>query len=650
MMAKRTAFEMAEATRLDPYDNTEAGSLALEPTFFDLISVRETIESIAMAIVLAMIFKVLQAEAYIIPTGSMAPTLMGQHVEVACDGCDYLFQVGATNEGPSSRYPGNSNYQVHKVRCPLTFEIRELARQGLPLPKNAEGRQVDVRPNDESFAGDRIVVSKLEYLWRDPDRWDVIVFKYPGAAKVNYIKRLVGLPGESLVINNGDVFVQPTEGLDAGLARGQTIVRKPPQKLAKIAIPVQDSQHFSAAMRAAGLPPAWLPDGAREENATGPAWVERCVPSSQWQVRAEGTDPATYQLASAATTGRYDWLRFRHLVPRQAHWRLVRAGQALPDNFVNSPGHLVTDYYCYNDAMIADPRLDGATDWDESRFGGNWVGDLVMEAEVEVGLSGTLALDAVEGGVHYLCEIDVATGRGKLSTVASQSDASVAFLSDPSRADGGRSAVLEFDTRLRGAGAYQLRYANCDDRIYLWVNDVPVTLPGDGCYVRTGPMHPYYHPQDFGDARPLGLGFQGGQITVQRLRVARDLYYLNENDFSVRSRSSLRTRYGVAIDDRLGLFQFFEAAERWMTPEFQSLFYWFGSEAPLGWDQAFRLSEGQFFPMGDNSPQSEDARKWRAPKYVERRFLIGKALLVYWPHSWNEPPLWPNFSRMRAIH
>ena len=148
----------------------------------------------------------------------------------------------------------------------------------------------------------------------------------------------------------------------------------------------------------------------------------------------------------------------------------------------------------------------------------------------------------------------------------------------------------------------------------------------------------------------MGLGFQGGQITVQRLRVARDLYYLNENDFSVRSRSSLRTRYGVAIDDRLGLFQFFEAAERWMTPEFQSLFYWFGSEAPLGWEQAFRLSEGQFFPMGDNSPQSEDARKWRAPKYVERRFLIGKALLVYWPHSWNEPPLWPNFSRMRAIH
>lgn len=650
-MAKRTAFEMAEANRQDPYDNTAAGSVALEPTFLDLISVRETIESIAMAIVLAMVFKVLQAEAYIIPTGSMAPTLMGQHVEVACDGCEYLFQVGATNEGPSSRHPGDPNYRVHKVRCPLTFEIRELARQDLPLPKDANGRRIDARPNDESFAGDRIVVSKLEYLWRDPDRWDVIVFKYPGAAKVNYIKRLVGLPGESLVINNGDVFVQPTEDLDPELPRGQTIVRKPPQKLAKIAIPVQDSQHFSAAMRQAGLPPAWLPDGPRPADTEGPAWVERCSPTNRWQVSAAGTEPATYQLsATTATAGRYDWLRFRHLVPRQVHWQLLRSGQPLPDNFVNSPGHLVTDYYCYNDAMIADPRMDGFTDWDLSRFGGNWVGDLMLQAQVNVGASGTLALDAVEGGVHYLCEIDVATGRGKLSTVVSQPDARVEFLADPRRADGARSAVLEFDTPLRGAGAYQLRYANCDDRIYLWVNDVPVPLPGDGCYVRTGRLHPYYHPQDYGDARPLGLGFQGGEISVQRLQVFRDLFYLNEADFRVDTRSSLRTRSGVAIGDRAGLFQFYETADRWMTPEFQSLFYWFGSDTPLAWQQAFRLSDGQFFPMGDNSPQSEDARKWRAPKYVERRFLIGKALVVYWPHSWNEPPFWPNFNRMRVIH
>ena len=45
-------------------------------------AVRETIESIAIAFILAFLFKTFQAEAYVIPTGSMAPTLYGRHKEV----------------------------------------------------------------------------------------------------------------------------------------------------------------------------------------------------------------------------------------------------------------------------------------------------------------------------------------------------------------------------------------------------------------------------------------------------------------------------------------------------------------------------------------------------------------------------------------
>lgn len=630
------------------YDNTMAGSFVLEPTYWDRVNVRETIESIAMAIVLAMIFKTLQAEAYIIPTGSMAPTLMGQHVEVACPDCDYYFQVGATTEGPSGRLPreanGNpANYRIHKVRCPLTFEIRELARPGAPLPKDENGQAILPQPNDESFAGDRIVVSKMEHLWREPQRWDVIVFKYPGAAKANYIKRLVGLPGESLTINNGDVYTQMTANLDANRARTESIARKQASKLAKIVIPVQDSHFFSTAMRKAGMPPAWLPDAPRQADAAGLPWLKRCVAESQWKVQAAGDEPATYQLAATANqNGQYDWLRFRHMVPRQAHWQAIRANESLPGDYIDSPGHLVTDYYCYNDGML----IADSADWDNSRFGGNWVGDLVMEAEVTVGPQGKLALDAVEGGVHFLCEIDVATGQATLSSEVSPDGVAVQFA-------GGAPTSLQFETPLKGAGSYRIRFANCDDRIYLWINDQEITIPGEGCYARSGKLAPFYHAQDYGDARPLGLGFQGGSLSVERLKVFRDFYYLGAKDFNYAARSSLRDRRGEAPKDLQSLrkmYQYYETPTQWTSTEFREWYEPFDQQLPLNWDEAYRLTEDQFFPMGDNSPQSEDARKWAPPKYVERRFMIGRALMVYWPHTWNSPPFWPNFNRMRTIH
>jgi len=55
--------------------------------------------------------------------------------------------------------------------------------------------------------------------------------------------------------------------------------------------------------------------------------------------------------------------------------------------------------------------------------------------------------------------------------------------------------------------------------------------------------------------------------------------------------------------------------------------------------------------MGDNSPQSSDARMWTGHNYFERELLIGRAVLIYWPHPWYRPiPYFPNFERMRLIH
>ncbi|MCA9220796.1 MAG: hypothetical protein KDA71_10740, partial [Planctomycetales bacterium] len=64
----------------------------------------------------------------------------------------------------------------------------------------------------------------------------------------------------------------------------------------------------------------------------------------------------------------------------------------------------------------------------------------------------------------------------------------------------------------------------------------------------------------------------------------------------------------------------------------------------------FVMEDRQYFPLGDNSPQSSDARLWRAPPYVERDMLLGKAVMIYWPHGWNRPvPFTPNVRRMGVI-
>jgi signal peptidase I len=77
----------------------------------------------------------------------------------------------------------------------------------------------------------------------------------------------------------------------------------------------------------------------------------------------------------------------------------------------------------------------------------------------------------------------------------------------------------------------------------------------------------------------------------------------------------------------------------------------------------FKLNHEQLFVMGDNSAESSDARLWAGNAggrpggpYLERRLLIGKALCVYWPHSWNQIPgtpipfpLFPNVADMRLV-
>ena len=115
---------------------------------------REMVESLVVAIILAFLFRGFVAEAFVIPTGSMATTLFGRHNDVICAQCKYTYQTGASVEN-ADRGRG----EVVATTCPI-------CRFTMVLDKRSD-------PNQRSFDGDRILVSKFDYDLAPPQRWDV---------------------------------------------------------------------------------------------------------------------------------------------------------------------------------------------------------------------------------------------------------------------------------------------------------------------------------------------------------------------------------------------------------------------------------------------------------------------------------------------
>ena len=65
--------------------------------------------------------------------------------------------------------------------------------------------------------GDRVFVDKVVYMFRDPVRWEPTVFRYPLRRSDPYVKRLIGLPGEELLIAQGDIYIRRHEGAEIEL-------------------------------------------------------------------------------------------------------------------------------------------------------------------------------------------------------------------------------------------------------------------------------------------------------------------------------------------------------------------------------------------------------------------------------------------------
>lgn len=55
--------------------------------------------------------------------------------------------------------------------------------------------------------GDNLIVDKISYRFTDPDRFDIIVFPYQYQENTYYIKRIIGMPGETVQVRDGMIYI-----------------------------------------------------------------------------------------------------------------------------------------------------------------------------------------------------------------------------------------------------------------------------------------------------------------------------------------------------------------------------------------------------------------------------------------------------------
>ncbi len=504
----------------------------------------DTLQSLIVAFVLAMTFRGFVTEGFVIPTGSMAPTLMGQHVHARSPQTGYEYPVDARPvlEDRARERPG---------RYPI---VDPMLGPGIAVGESAEPR---VR------MGDRILVLKCLYPFRMPQRFDVVVFKNPtdpDGESENYIKRLIGLPGESIWLVDGDVFAAGVE--DAERWAGYRVQRKPEHVQRAVWQAVYESDYIPA-------DPEHLAEIAHRPGLRfAPPWT-----GDGWQTESV----RRYRCDSAGPTE----LRFE--------------------------GRPITDRTAYN-ALLSGVRFDEFP-----------VCDVRVRAGIVAdgpGLSTTLELEAR----GHLFSYTIAGGRATMRL-------------EPLPGHAGTTDERSAEVRMPEPGRVcNVEFWHVDQSMSIYVDGErvgePLEYPWDPV-TRIG--HAY--SADFEDWKDQSPGikphaprirwrFQGAPLALERVGVDRDIYY------------QPRRNHGG---------------------------HGFGTHP----DHLARLGPEHYFMLGDNSPASQDSRVWgrphplvavqidEAPFVVNRRLLLGKAWVVYFPAPYplgeRGPGVIPDFGRLRFI-
>jgi signal peptidase I len=417
------------------------------------------VERLVLLLTAVVVMRTWYVEGLLVPcpvaSGSMAETLLGVHREVTCKDCGLRFVCDADLKPVSPR-----------AICPNC---------------GYAGNDLESRPD---LAGDRVLVVKPVYHFRRPRRWEVIACRDPGQAARTLVKRVAGLPGESIQIRQGDVY-----------ADGQIQRKTLPQQRA-VAILVHDTNHQP------GIDPVhpprwqgtknglWIAGGGRFAHPQVPAkdavddWLEyrhwqrgpgqggdSSFRSGEWVAGVERSEPPAPPVSGGSLT-----LDPGHPRPDRlnlAPWSEVREGP-------------VTDLCGYNQTQ---PRRQEDV---------HPVADLLLSLRlVKTSGQGRLVLRASDGAEEFQARID------------------------PQRR---RYEVLRGGQPVAGTGG---ELPPLGEGITLEVSlfDQQFLLAFDG---RAAVALPYQRsqPRLQPTSSPLAVGSQGGLgVEICDLRVYRDVYY-----------------------------------------------------------------------------------------------------------------------------
>ena len=517
---------------------------------------REVFETIVFVVVLVLMLKLFVAEAFVIPTGSMASTLWGDQIVATCPDCGQKFPVTAS----ASQGPRIIPQATFCQNCGLEF-----------APVNAA----------DWSSGDRVLVGKYAYHVGSPRRFDVPVFKFPKApynatekTAMNYIKRLVGLPGETIAVYKGDLYRtldlkypdRPRPELVEDLWKKDAPDRKEPHSTVDYTY-ANDPE--AVALFAAGKlePVRKSPDEIltvrrlvfdldRAPKSLSGVQKIRWHPTPDDGAGWAGEETVFKHTGTAA-----GWIRYHHLRP--GSWRIDPSKgvvwRTTPDT--NHQPVEIKDHLSYN-VTHGYQENDGT----QAHY---WVPDLIVECTAEFGAAtDTLTLELTKAGDRFQAKFD----NGICTLYRIQSVAADAPQKLASR-----------ETRM-GAGRYSLRFANVDSRLTVWVDgkalDFGTTPDGKEAANYEPPDREKFDHTNTDVQEPARIGATGA-VTVSKLSLWRDVYYTCYRG----------TACGV---------------------------------------QTFYVQPGHYFCLGDNSSSSSDGREWGL---VPERLLLGKAVVVYWPPS-----------------
>lgn len=537
-------------------------------------AVREVVEVIVFVVVLVLLLKAFVAEAFVIPTGSMAETLWGHQKLVPCPQCGWSFPVNASSQVE----PRNKRDPVHVTGC-----ICPNCRYDFLF------RDEDPKPQ----SGDRVLVDKSLYdILETPKRFDVVVFKYPENPQddytaMNYIKRLLGLPKETIAIYSGDLYVSEDFQYQDPPAQLQGLSKAEHERMMQDYMHVNDEnpkqlfqeqiierrERLDPAVRGKKFkiiskPPEQVlsmrrivcdNDFQAQDLAGKPRWT------SDKNNPAWKTDDAQYPRRFEHAGENLDWLRYRHILRN------------------SDQPQLITDFMGYNAGHPHNPPLNKPP-------ANNWVGDLILECEATIEQAeGELVLELAKGVDRFQAKWDLATGHCTLVRRGAEGEGA------------GKEEVLgpgSTPTELK-KGVHRLRFANVDERLIVWVDN---SLP-------FGAGVPYAPSLNRGprenDLQPAAVGVRG-TARIDHLKLWRDTYYTQNPSYADADGNVSDWSFGSE--------------------------YWY---KPARWEplrnlkvRTMYVQPDHYLCLGDNSPESSDGRSWGL---VPRRLMLGRALLIYWP-------------------